>query len=85
VARGSEGLGNLLAAEMPAGKSWYKTDDSDIAVYRDQDGQQQTEPLSRYSSVVRNIGRNDQVLLYCVPENRSKAATKVKEILDGME
>ena len=42
-------------------------------------------PLSVRSSVVRNLGNNNQVLLYCSPENRLEAMKKVKEALDGME
>jgi hypothetical protein len=80
-----EALGNLLAAEMPAGKSWYKTGDTDISVYRDRDGQAERAPLSDYSSVVRNLGKNDQVLLYCLPEKKPEAANKVKEVLNGVE
>jgi hypothetical protein len=76
-------LGDLLAAEMPAGKSWYKTDTTDIAVY-DRVGQKPVAPLSEYSNVVRNLGKNDQVLLYCRPENRDEAIEKVKEATNGM-
>jgi HD superfamily phosphohydrolase len=76
-------LGDLLAAEMPAGKSWYKTDTTDIAVY-DRVGQKPVAPLSEYSNVVRNLGKNDQVLLYCRPENREEAIEKVKEATNGM-
>lgn len=83
LVRAREALGDLLAGEMPAGKSWYKTGDTDISVYREQDGQ--PLPLSVYSTVVRNLGKNDQVLLYCSPENRSEAAKKVKEAFNGME
>lgn len=79
-----DALGGLLVAEMPAGKSkkWYKTDDADIPVY--ESGRKDALPLSEYSSVVRNLGINDQVLLYCRPENKAEAAKKVKEVLDGM-
>jgi hypothetical protein len=76
-------LGDLLAAEMPAGKSWYKTDTTDIAVY-DRVGQKPVAPLSEYSNVVRNLGKNDQVLLYCRPENREEAIEKVKDATNGM-
>ena len=83
LAKVRESLGGLLAAEMPAGKSWYKTGDTDIRV---EDGRtHEPVPLSVRSSVVRNLGNNDQVLLYCSTENRSEATNKVKEALDGME
>ena len=74
----------LLAAEMPAGKSWYKMDTTDIPVY-DREGPRPVAPLSDYSKVVRNLGKNDQVLLYCRPEDREEAIRKVKEALNGME
>ena len=70
---------------MPAGKSWYKTDDTDIAVFGEGEGQQRMAPLSVYSSVVRHLGKNDQVLLYCLPERKPEADKKVKETLNGLE
>ena len=84
LAKVKETLGDLLAAEMPAGKSWYKMDTTDIPVY-DRQGPIPVAPLSKYSKVVRNLGKNDQVLLYCRPEDREEAVGKVKEALNGME
>ncbi len=78
-------LGNLLVAEMPAGKSWYKSDDTDIAVYRNHDGQKEIKPLSVYSNVARNLGKNDQILIYCLPENREEAEKKVQGAINGLE
>jgi HD superfamily phosphohydrolase len=83
LAKVRDSLGGLLAAEMPAGKSWYKTGDTDIRV--EDERTHGPVPLSVRSSVVRNLGNNDQVLLYCSPENRSEARKKVKEAIDGME
>jgi HD superfamily phosphohydrolase len=80
-----EALGGLIAAEMPAGKSWYKTGDTDIAVFGEREGQPPVAPLSVYSTVVRHLGENDQVLLYCLPERKSEADKKVKEALNGLE
>ncbi len=74
-----------MAAEMPAGKSWYKRDDSDIAVYRNQDGQKRVAPLSECSNVVRHLGKNDQILVYCLPEQKREAARKVEEAIHGVE
>lgn len=85
LARVRESLGDLLAAEMPAGKSWYKRDDSDIAVYLNQDGQKKVAPVSEYSNVVRHLGKNDQILVYCRPEQRREAARKVEEAMHGLE
>lgn len=84
LAKVKEALGDLLVAEMPAGKSWYKTGVTDIPVYQ-REGRQGVLPLSQYSSVVRNIGKNDQVLFYCRPENKTAADKKVKEATDGLE
>jgi hypothetical protein len=85
LTRVGEALGTLLVAEMPAGRSWYKTDDTEIAVYRNQGGEKTVAPLSTYSSVVRNLGKNDQILLYCLPEHKLEAAKKVKEATNGLE
>ena len=84
LAKAKEALGGLLAAEMPAGKSWYKMDTTDIPVY-DRQGPKLVAPLSEYSNVVRNLGKNDQVLLYCRPEDREEAVGKLNEALNGME
>lgn len=85
LARVRESLGDLLAAEMPAGKSWYKRDDSDIAVHRKQDGQRKVAPLSEYSNVARHLGKNNQILLYCRPEHKEEAAKKIEEAIHGLE
>ncbi len=71
-----EALGALLAAEMPAGKSWYKIGDTDIAVLSDV-GDKRVAPLSLYSSVVRNLDKSDQILLYCRPEDVDIARQKI--------
>jgi len=84
LARVRRALGDWVAAEMPAGKSWYKTGDTDIAVCHSRNGQQRVEPLSIYSSVVRNLGKNDQILIYCHPENKAAALKKVEEALNGL-
>jgi HD superfamily phosphohydrolase len=80
-----ETLGDLIAAEMPAGKNWYKLDDSDIAVYRNEDGQTKVAPLSEYSNVVRHLGKNDQILVYSLPERKRDALKKVEEAIHGLE
>lgn len=76
-----ERLGDLVAGRVPAGrsKSWYKTDGADISVLDEQSGT--AKPLSHFSNVVRNLGKNDQVLLYCRPEDRDEAARRVEEML----
>ena len=85
LARVREKLGDALAAEMPAGKSWYKTDITDIAVYRNSESQRRVTPLSDHSKVVRNLGKNDQMLLYCTPENRVESEQRVREAINELE
>jgi HD superfamily phosphohydrolase len=85
LARVRESLGELLAVEMPASKSWYKLDDSDIAVYSSQDGQNKVAPLSEYSNVARHLGKNDQILVYCRPEHKQEAARKIEKAIHGLE
>lgn len=72
-------LGDLLAAEMPAEKSWHKMENSDIPVFAENESIG-TLPLSAHSSVVRNLGKNNQILLYCKPEDRLKAKTALREL-----
>ena len=84
VQRARELLGNLLAAEMPAEKSWYKLKSADIPVLAENESVG-TLPLSEHSSVVRNLGKNNQILLYCKPEDRTKANIALKELKDELE
>ena len=51
-------LGVLLAAEEPAGKSWYKTGKTDIPVVSDA-RERTVSPLSSYSSVIVSIKSNN--------------------------
>jgi HD superfamily phosphohydrolase len=72
-------LGDLLAAEIPAGSSWYKTGPADVQVLSDAPVQQ-VKPLSNYSSVVRSIQPVREVRLYARPETRGEARARIKEI-----
>lgn len=79
-------LGKLVAEKVPAGRSknWYKTDGADIPVLVEQSGS--ARPLSHFSSVVSNLGKHDQVLLYCRPEDRDAAKRIVdEELKNGVE
>jgi uncharacterized protein len=67
-----EALGDFLAAEMPAEKSWYKAGPADIQILVESP-KFEVEPLSKYSSVVRNIEPIRQVRLYSRPEYRLEA------------
>ncbi|MEO8659504.1 MAG: HD domain-containing protein [Bryobacteraceae bacterium] len=78
-----EALGDLLAGEVPAAKSWYKTGVTDIAVIEEQS--RRTRPLSEFSKVVKSLGANNQVLLYSRPEDRREARSRLKGIVDGLE
>ena len=72
-----ESLGLLLAAEEPAGKSWYKTGKTDIPIVSNT-RERFVSPLSNYSTVIANIKSNNQVLLYAKPENVAAARTAVQ-------
>ena len=74
-------LGDLLAAEEPADRSWYKKGRLDDIPVVDSQDSQKVAPLSDYSKVVRNLSTNNQVLLYVKPENVDEA----KKIMDGLE
>jgi len=70
-------LGELLVAEEPAQKSWYKVDRlHDIPVV---DGPK-VAPLSDYSKVVENLRPNNQVLLYVRKEDVPRAREIIAEL-----
>jgi uncharacterized protein len=71
-------LGDLVAAEEPASKSWYKTGTPDIPVVSET---KKIAPLSKYSSVLANLKANNQVLVYARPESAEEARNKVNEVL----
>lgn len=74
-----DALAELLAAEETASKSWYKTGDPDIPVA---DRRGEVAPLSRFSSVVKNLSKNNQVLLYARREDKSSATERVHRALN---
>ena len=73
-------IGNMIAAEESAGKSWYKTGRTEIPVINDSK-QNEVAPLSRYSNVVNNLKSNNQVLLYVKPEHVDQARKTIKKEL----
>jgi HD superfamily phosphohydrolase len=75
-------LGQLLAAEESAAKSWYKTGQPDIPVVDDHNPRD-VKPLSKYSNVVRGLKANNQVFLYVTPENFDSAEKRVREVAKG--
>jgi len=72
-----EALGDLVVAEEPATKSWYKTGRPDIPVISDSKDRG-VAPLSNYSSVIGSLKSNSQVLLYVKPE-RIRTAKEIVE------
>lgn len=71
-----EKLGDLLAFEGAADKSWYKVVKEDIPVLMDDS---RREPLSRLSYPIGNMQPNSQRLLYVKPENGDEARRKLEE------
>jgi superfamily II DNA or RNA helicase len=65
--------------KIPAEKSWYKAGPADIQILADTP-KSEVGPLSKYSSVVRNMEPIRQVRLYSLPENRTDAITRVADI-----
>jgi HD superfamily phosphohydrolase len=73
---------SLIAGEEHASKSWYKTGPSDIPVVGEVEPGA-VRPLSAFSSVVRNLAANNQVILYAKPEQTDLARTRVKAVLSS--
>ncbi len=83
LARVEAKLGHLVADRVSTGRSknWYKTEDSDIPVLEELSNR--AMPLSHFSKVVRSLGKNDQILLFCRPESRREADQIVQEVLEN--
>ena len=75
-------LGNLVVGEQEASKSWYKTGPTDIPIINELDPNT-VQPLSKFSHVVKNMGANNQVLLYVTPETADEANRIVREAADN--
>ena len=74
-----DALGDLLATEMAAEKSWYKAGPADIQILADTP-KSEVEPLSKYSSVIRNMEPIRQVRLYARPEHRAEAVARIADL-----
>jgi HD superfamily phosphohydrolase len=74
-----DALMDVLAVEIPAEKSWYKTGPADVQVLM-KSPKLNVKPLSTYSSVVKNIQTARQVRLYVRPEDREEAHARLKKI-----
>ncbi len=69
-------LGELLAAEISAEKSWYKIGSADVPVIADL-SPRDVKSLSSYSSIVGSIKPVRQVRMYVHEENREAAEAKL--------
>ena len=71
-------LGNLVVAEEPAKKSWYKTGNTDIPVLS-KVRRPQVQPLSRYSMAIEGMKENNQVLLYVDGADSEEAEKRIRK------
>ena len=73
-------MGDLVVAEVPATKSWYKAGPSDIPVVSEaEDGR--VVPLSLHSSIIGSLKSNAQILLYSRPEYAETARRRKNDCL----
>ncbi len=73
-------LGDLLAADEPASKSWYKKGIADIPILSDI-RQNEVLPLSRYSKAIERMQGNNETFLYVRPEQRDEARKRIERFL----
>ena len=76
-----EKLGKLVAAEIPAENSWYKTGSSDIPIFTENPARER-KPLSSFSSVASSIKPSNQSRLYVKAEDRDEANRRLREMED---
>lgn len=76
--RWRDALGDLVAAEIPAEKSWYKAGPTDIPIRTDGPGRE-VKPLSTFSSVASNVDSIRQVRMYVRPKNREEAERRLSK------
>jgi uncharacterized protein len=69
-------LAELLALEIHAGQSWYKTGPLDIQIWSE-NPKREARPLSEYSSVMRAMKPVRQVRLYVRAEHRKEATARL--------
>src|SRR5262249_44962781 len=72
-------LGNLIKAEEPAEKSWYKVGTADIPVVSKSAGLK-VKPLSAYSSVVASLQPIRKVMLFARLGDRPTIDQKLMEL-----
>ena len=73
-------LGDLVVAEVPATKSWYKAGPLDIPVVSEAEDDK-VVPLSLHSSIIGSLKFNAQILLYSKPENAENARKRKNDCL----
>jgi hypothetical protein len=78
LARWRAVLGDLVAAEIPAEKSWYRTGPFDIPIVSEDD-RRTVRPLSDYSSIVANMKPVQLIRLYVRVEDRDVAEGRINE------
>jgi hypothetical protein len=76
LGRWRDALGDLVAAEIPAEKSWYKVGPTDIPIRTDSPNRE-VKPLSTFSSVTRSVEPIRQVRMYVRPENHEEAERRL--------
>jgi HD superfamily phosphohydrolase len=72
-------LGDRLRAVVPAEKSWYKVDETDIPILSDNAGEQVVR-LSELSSVIKGMRPTRKMMAYCSPEDQQDALEIVERI-----
>jgi HD superfamily phosphohydrolase len=77
-----EAVGELIAAEQSAEKSWYKTGPPDIPVASETEPGR-VSPLSEYSSVVAGLRPNRQIMLFVRPEDVPAAKARKQQAIGG--
>jgi HD superfamily phosphohydrolase len=78
LVRWRDALGDLVAAVIPAEKSWYKVGPTDIPIRTDSPNRE-VKPLSTFSSVARSVEPIRQVRMYVRPEDREEAKRRLGE------
>lgn len=77
--RQREILDDLVAAEIPAEKSWYKLGPTDIPVYTE-GPKREVKPLSTFSSVARGVEAIRQIHLYVRQENHKEVEDRLQAL-----
>jgi HD superfamily phosphohydrolase len=68
-----------IALERTPGKTWYTIDKADVSVQMEIPGRP-IRSLSECSSVVREIGKSNQIILFTRPEHAEEARKEIEEI-----